>query len=202
MLGIIALSYLLEDLAIVTAAGIATQGLILPQYALLAIFIGIATGDLGLYYLGKSGRYFRGVRYKALTNKYFRSLRTKLRQNAFSSLFVIRFIPGLRTVGFTLSGFFAIPLPTFLFAVIFIPGLRTVGFTLSGFFAIPLPTFLFAVISATAIWTGIVFSAIYYLGTSAWLQASEYQWIVIPCAIALLFIGNRLMNKTYSRGLS
>ncbi|MEZ8343919.1 DedA family protein [Vibrio cyclitrophicus] len=174
MLGIIALSYLLEDLAIVTAAGIATQGLILPQYALLAIFIGIATGDLGLYYLGKSGRYFRGVRYKALTNKYFRMLRTKLRQNAFSSLFVIRFIPGLRTVGFTLSGFFAIPLPTFLFAVI----------------------------SATALWTGIVFSTIYYLGTSAWLQASEYQWIVIPCAIALLFIGNRLMNKTYSRGLS
>lgn len=60
MLGIIALSYLLEDLAIVSAAGLATQGLIPPQYALLAIFIGIATGDLGLYYLGKSGRYFRG----------------------------------------------------------------------------------------------------------------------------------------------
>lgn len=174
MLGVIALSYLLEDLAIVTAAGLATQGLISPQYALLAIFIGITTGDLGLYYLGKSGHYFRGVRYKALTNKYFRSLHTKLRQNAFSSLFVIRFIPGLRTVGFTLSGFFAIPMSTFLFAVI----------------------------SATAIWSGIVFSAIYYLGTSTWLQASEYQWIITSCAIALLFIGNRLVNRTYSRGLS
>ena len=174
MLGVIALSYLLEDLAIVTAAGLATQGLISPQYALLAIFIGITTGDLGLYYLGKSGHYFRGVRYKALTNKYFRSLHTKLRQNAFSSLFVIRFIPGLRTVGFTLSGFFAIPMSTFLFAVI----------------------------SATAIWSGIVFSAIYYLGTSTWLQASEYQWVITSCAIALLFIGNRLVNRTYSRGLS
>tara|TARA_Y100001960_G_scaffold73825_1_gene78532 strand:- start:188 stop:712 length:525 start_codon:yes stop_codon:yes gene_type:complete len=174
MLGIIALSYLLEDLAIVTAAGLATQALIPPQYALLTIFIGIATGDLGLYYLGKSGRYFRGVRYKALTNRHFRVLRTKLRKNAFSSLFVIRFIPGLRTVGFTLSGFFAIPLPTFLLAVI----------------------------SATALWTGVVFSAIYYLGTSAWLQASEYQWVIIPCAITLLLVGNRLMNKTYSRGLS
>lgn len=94
MLGIIALSYLLEDLAIVTAAGLATQGLILPQYALLAIFIGIATGDLGLYYLGKSGRYFRGVRYKALTNRYFRALRTKLRQNAFSSLLSSALFPG------------------------------------------------------------------------------------------------------------
>ena len=36
MLGIVALSYLLEDLAIVTAAGLATQELMLPQYALLA----------------------------------------------------------------------------------------------------------------------------------------------------------------------
>lgn len=174
MLGIIALSYLLEDLAIVTAAGLATQAIISPQYALLAIFIGITTGDLGLYYLGKSGRYFRGVRYRALTNRYFRALRTRLRQNAFSSLFIIRFVPGLRTIGFTLSGFFVIPLSTFLFAVI----------------------------SATALWTGIVFSTIYYLGTSAWLQASEYQWIVIPCAIALLFFSNRLINRTYSRGLS
>ena len=174
MLGITALSYLLEDLAIVSAAGLATQGLLPAQYALLAIFIGIATGDLGLYYLGKSGRYFRGVRYRALTNRYFRTLRTKLHHNSFSSLFIIRFIPGLRTVGFTLSGFFVIPLPIFLLAVI----------------------------SATALWTGVVFSTIYYLGTSAWLQASEYQWVVIPCAIALLFISNRLMNKTYSRGLS
>lgn len=174
MLGIIALSYLLEDLAIVSAAGLATQGLLPAQYALLAIFIGIATGDLGLYYLGKSGRYFRGVRYRALTNRYFRTLRAKLRHNSFSSLFIIRFVPGLRTVGFTLSGFFVIPISIFLLAVI----------------------------SATALWTGVVFSTIYYLGTSAWLQASEYQWVVIPCAIALLFISNRLMNKTYSRGLS
>lgn len=174
MLGIIALSYLLEDLAIVSAAGLATQGLLPAQYALLAIFIGIATGDLGLYYLGKSGRYFRGVRYRALTNRYFRTLRAKLRHNSFSSLFIIRFVPGLRTVGFTLSGFFVIPISIFLLAVI----------------------------SATALWTGVVFSTIYYLGTSAWLQSSEYQWVVIPCAIALLFISNRLMNKTYSRGLS
>ncbi|MGB1321141.1 MAG: DedA family protein [Vibrio gallaecicus] len=174
MVGIIALSYLLEDLAIVTAAGLAVEQFIPASYALFAIFIGIATGDLGLYYLGKSGRYFRGVRYKALTNKYFKALRTKLHRNAFLNLFIIRFVPGLRTVGFTLSGFFSVPLPLFLISVI----------------------------SATALWTGIVFTAIYYLGTSAWLQASEYQWIIIPCAIALLFVGNRLMNKTYARGLS
>ncbi|MGF1752526.1 DedA family protein [Vibrio makurazakiensis] len=171
MVGIIALSYLLEDVAIVAAAGLALEGLLSPSLALVAIFIGIATGDLGLYYLGRSGRYFRGIRYKALTNRNFRSLRTKLRKNAFISLFVIRFIPGLRTVGFTLSGFFTIPLPIFLSAVI----------------------------GATALWTGLVFSTIYYLGNAAWLQASQYQWVIIPCAILLLYGANKLINKSYSR---
>ena len=51
MLGIIALSYLLEDLAIVTAAGLATQALIPPQYALLAIFIGCGSFESTRYVL-------------------------------------------------------------------------------------------------------------------------------------------------------
>lgn len=174
MLAIIALSYLLEDLAIVTAAGLAVQKVMPPELALLAIFIGIATGDLALYYLGHSGRYFRGVRYKALTNRHFRALHHRLHKNAFMNLFIIRFIPGLRTVGFTLSGFFSVSIPVFLAAVL----------------------------SATAIWTCLVFSIIYYLGSSAWLQATQYQWAVIPCAVLLLITANRLLNRTYSRGLS
>lgn len=41
-LGIVVLSYLLEDVAIVTAAGLASQQLTPMPFALLAIFIGIA----------------------------------------------------------------------------------------------------------------------------------------------------------------
>ncbi|MBW3697432.1 DedA family protein [Vibrio sp. T187] len=172
--GVILLSYLLEDLAIVSAAGLASQELMPPSLALLAIFVGIATGDLGLYYLGKYCQHFRGIRYRALTNRHFKSIRRKLHQQAFLNLFIIRFIPGLRTVGFTLSGFFSIPLKLFMSAVIL----------------------------ATALWTCLVFSTIYYLGTSAWVQASEYQWMLIPAAILLLFSTNKLLNHTYSRGLS
>ena len=172
--GIILLSYLLEDLAIVAAATLAAQGTMMPSIALLAIFVGIATGDIGLYCLGRYGRKIRYLRYKALTNRYFKILRVRLHQQAFLNLFVIRFIPGLRTVGFTMSGFFSIPLSLFLLAVM----------------------------SATAIWVVLIFFVIYYLGSQAWLQAAQYQWLLIPISIGVLFVVNRILNKSFSKGFS
>mgnify|MGYP000421307412 CR=1 FL=1 len=173
-IGVILLSYLLEDLAIITAAGLASQELMSPPLALTSIFVGIASGDLGLYYLGKYCQYFRVIRLKALTNRHFRSLRNKLRQRAFLNLFIIRFIPGVRTIGFTLSGFFLVPIPLFLTAVL----------------------------SATAVWTCVVFSTFYYVGSSTWLQGSAHQWVLIPAAVLLLLITNKLLNKSFSRGMS
>ncbi|MCL9783311.1 DedA family protein [Vibrio sp. S4M6] len=172
--GVILLSYLLEDLAIITAATLATQGLMSVPVALVAIFIGIATGDLALYYLGKYCQHFRGIKYRALTNQYFRVLRKKFRQNAFLNIFIIRFVPGLRSVGFTLSGFFSIPLTTFILAVLF----------------------------ATSLWTLLVFSTIYYLGMTSWIQSSQYHWMIIPIALFVLFVVNRVVNKSFARGYS
>ncbi|MEO9654066.1 DedA family protein [Marinomonas sp.] len=174
MLGIILLSYLLEDLAIVTAAALATQDLMLPSLALLAIFIGIASGDLGLYALGRYGQNVRWLRYRALTNRHFKVVSQKLHHRAFWNLFIIRFVPGLRTIGFTLSGFFSIPVGLFLSAVL----------------------------CATSLWTGAVFAIIYYLGASVWSQTSQYQWLIIPIALGVLFLVNRLVNHSMSRGLS
>ncbi|MEP3350406.1 MAG: DedA family protein [Marinomonas sp.] len=172
--GIILLSYFLEDLAIVTAGTLAAQGSIMPTTALLAVFVGIATGDFLLYCLGRYGRKVRFLRYKALTNPSFKKLRARFHHNAFLNLFIIRFIPGLRSVGFTLSGFFSIPLFVFFCAVV----------------------------SATAIWTAAIFYVIYYLGSQAWLQTTQYQWVLIPVAVAVFFIVNRLINKSFTKGLS
>lgn len=172
--GIILLSYLLEDLAIVTAGTLAAQGAVSPSVALFAIFLGIASGDLGLYVLGRYGRKVRFLRYKALTNPHFKALRARLHKGAFVNLFIIRFVPGLRSVGFTLSGFFAIPLWLFLCAVIL----------------------------ATSIWTVVIFSIIYSLGSQAWLQASQYQWMLIPIGIGILFVVNRVINKSLFKGRS
>lgn len=173
-IGVILLSYLLEDVAIVTAATLALQNLMPPSLALLAIFVGIVSGDLGLYYLGQVAQRVRPLRYQALTNKHFRTVRRKLHHHAFLNLFIIRFVPGLRTVGFTLSGFFSIPLTLFLCSVL----------------------------TATALWTLIVFSTLYYLGSQVWQQPSHYQWIIIPITIGLLMLTNRFLNKSFSKGLS
>ena len=172
--GIVLLSYLLEDLAIATAATLSAQGSLPPTLALSAIFIGIVSGDLGLYILGGYARKIRWLRYRALTNTSFKLVKRKLQQRAFFNLFVIRFIPGLRTIGFTLSGFLAIPLPLFLTAVLL----------------------------ASSIWTVLVFSLIYFLGSSVFMSLSEFKWGLIPVAFALLFFTNRFLNKAFTRGLS
>ncbi|WP_392386699.1 DedA family protein [Marinomonas primoryensis] len=172
--GIVLLSYLLEDLAIATAAILSAQGSLPPSLALLAIFIGIVTGDLGLYILGSYTRKIRWLRYRALTNVSYKRVKRNLQQRAFLNLFIIRFIPGLRTIGFTLSGFLPVPLPLFLSAVLL----------------------------ASSIWTLLVFTLIYLLGSNVLMLLSEFKWGLIPVAFALLFFINRFLNKSFSRGLS
>ncbi|MGO2232620.1 hypothetical protein B6N13_09040 [Marinomonas sp. UCMA 3892] len=172
--GIVLLSYLLEDLAIATAATLSANGDLLPSLALMSIFIGIATGDLGLYVLGRYAQKVRWLRYRALTNTSFKVIRQKLTQRAFANLFLIRFIPGLRTIGFTLSGFLAIPLPVFFSAVLL----------------------------ATSIWTLLVFTLIYQVGSHVFMSLSELKWLLIPVAFGLLFLMNRFLNKSFTRGMS
>lgn len=172
--GIVLLSYLLEDLAIATAATLSANGDLLPSLALMSIFIGIATGDLGLYVLGRYARKVRWLRYRALSNSSFKVIRQKLTQRAFANLFLIRFIPGLRTIGFTLSGFLAIPLPVFFSAVLL----------------------------ATSIWTLLVFTLIYQVGSHVFMSLSELKWLLIPVAFGLLFLMNRFLNKSFTRGMS
>ncbi|QUX95068.1 hypothetical protein C0J08_06395 [Marinomonas sp. CT5] len=172
--GIVLLSYLLEDLAIATAATLSANGDLLPSLALMSIFIGIATGDLGLYVLGRYTRKVRWLRYRALSNSSFKVIRQKLTQRAFANLFLIRFIPGLRTIGFTLSGFLAISLPVFFSAVLL----------------------------ATSIWTLLVFTLIYQVGSHVFMSLSELKWLLIPVAFGLLFLMNRFLNKSFTRGMS
>ncbi len=81
-----------------------------------------------------------------------------------------------------------------LFTIRFIPGLRTVGYTLSGYVALPLRLFTAAVLMATALWTVVVFFAIYQLGSQAWFQASEYRWWWLCLLVVLLLVFNRVFS--------
>lgn len=173
-IGIILLSYLLEDLAIVTAASLSAQGTISPSLGLFAAFIGIATGDAALYLLGRASTRSRVFRYKTLTHPHLRYLRKKLKSNPMLNLFIIRFIPGLRTIGFTLSGVFNIKITRFFIAVML----------------------------ATSLWTAIVFPTVYFLGNSAWVKASENQWLLIPIMTLILFAVNRFAKRSLSKELT
>ncbi|WP_333909667.1 DedA family protein [Vibrio sp. SCSIO 43137] len=166
-ISIILLSYLLEDLAIVTAALLAADNAISPSLSLLAIFIGIATGDIGLYALGMLAARWRALRYRLLTNRGMKLVRHRLKNNTMLNIAIIRFIPGLRTIGFTLSG---------LFRVSFVQ-------------------YMTSVMVATAIWTAIIFFLVYQLGSVEWLQDNEWKWVIAPCALFALWKINRHSSK-------
>ncbi|MDF2184735.1 DedA family protein [Grimontia hollisae] len=160
---VILLSYLLEDLAIITASVAAAQGVMPVSLAFGAIFVGIATGDIGLYSLGLWARRWRTLRGGLLTQPSVRVIRRKLRAHAFGNLFLIRFVPGLRFVGFCLSGFFRVGLKPFLSAVLM----------------------------ATALWTVLIFTLVYQLGGIGWVN-HHLNWGLIPIAVLLLIAVNRV----------
>jgi len=174
-IAIILMSYLLEDVALVAAAVLAANGSLPLQFAIFAVVVGIATGDLALYYLGAWSSHWRGFRYAILTNKRMRSVRRRLQRNTTTNIFIIRFIPGIRTLGYALCGIFRVH---------------------------PLQ-FLTAVLAATAVWTSVVFTMVYQLGSQTWVQASAYKWWLIPIAGLILVISNctvkrRLLHPSYS----
>lgn len=170
-LGVVLLSYLLEDLAIVTAATLAVEQVMPTPLALLAIFTGIATGDIGLYWLGKLAQKVRFFRYRLLRYQRARRVRRTLHHKAFITLFIVRFIPGLRTVGFTLGGFLDVPKMKFLIAVL----------------------------SATSLWTALIFGSFFQLGSMQWLQQHQINTLLIPIGLVVMLLLNNLISKTLLR---
>ncbi len=171
-IGLIILSYILEDLALVTAATLATEGIAPVHIALLAVFIGITSGDVLMYLFGKLSNKIKYLRYRAFRNKNFKSLSKRFHRHAFLSIFLLRFIPGLRSIGYTISGFVEIK------PIIFI---------------IP-------VVLASAIWTTSVFFAIYYVGTAIIVHFGWMKWLLVPVIVAIFlifFISNKLISKKF-----
>ncbi len=164
-LALILISYLLEDLAIVSGALLAAEGSIPLELSLLAVFIGIASGDFGLYALGAFARRWRRLKGSLLLRKQVRLLRRQLKQNTFNNIFLIRFLPGARSLGYTLCGFFQVPLWSFGMAV-----------------------FL-----ATGLWTALVFFSVYQLGASEWLSGWS-KWVLVPVVLIALAYSNKLVS--------
>ena len=151
-------TFILEDAATVLAAMQADNGKLSTLLALIALYVGIMLGDLGLYGLGwLAARVPMVARY--LPPQRTDGIRSWLRGRVFRAVLVSRFLPGMR-------------LPTY---------------TTCGFVGADLRQFSLAVVTATLCWTSLLFCAslrigqvlIDHFGAWRWAGAAGFAVFVI-----------------------
>lgn len=148
-----------EDATTVVVGVLAADGLISIPVAALALYSGICVGDLALYTLGAYARtHPRFAHY--IDHDFTAPFRSWLFEHSAFKVFVAHFVPGLRFTTYAASGFFRLPLSTYL-PMAFVGGvtLMTALFTLSYWFG-----------SFTSKWVG------------------EMRWGVAGVVLILLFI--------------
>jgi membrane protein DedA with SNARE-associated domain len=159
-LGILAATFVLEDVASVAAALLAAAGVIAPGLALAALFAGIVLGDLGLYGLGRLATRNPFAR-RILRRQGLIQARGWMDSRLFASVFGARFVPGAR-------------LPTY---------------TASGFLGLSFLRFALAAVIASVIWTSGLFAVIYSFGALVWQELGPWRWAaaaaLLSCAIVL-----------------
>lgn len=153
-------TFILEDLAIATAAVLCVQGYLGIPAALVALFMGIVLGDLGLYYLGRLARQFdwarRFLQWRGVSNT-----ASWLEKNQFSTLFTSRFVPGMR-------------LPVY---------------TLAGLCHLSMKRFLLIIVGANTLWVPFLFSLIVLLGEVVFAHFQQWRWVLwllIPLCVFVL----------------
>ena len=173
MLGIIIISYVLEDAAIVSAALLSIDSSLSYTSGLIAVFVGIASGDLILYYIGASSHKIPWA-HKKLNSKKGQAIQQRVNQKAFLSIFLIRFIPGLRGIGYLACGALKVNVITFSLSILF----------------------------ASTIWCGLIYSAIYWLGDALWLTDSPWRWALAPVLLLIFWSANKSINRSLNKEAS
>ncbi len=164
-LSIIIGTYILEDAAIVTAALLSADGLIAPELAFIALFIGIFTGDVGLYALGFMFRKWP-VLIRWMNAEKIDQASSWLNQRMTVTILLVRIVPGLR-------------LPTY---------------TACGFLRLSLIRFCVLVFIASLIWTAMLFFGFYLFGDMFWSELSHWKWLLLPLIILLIMYGHRKLT--------
>lgn len=158
---VILATFILEDAATIFAAMAVADGRLSTAVALIALYIGIVLGDLGLYGLGRvAARIPRLVR--LIPPARGEVVRAWLSGRVFRVVLVSRFLPGLR-------------LPTY---------------TTCGFLGADLRRFLLAALVATSIWTTMLFALSLHLGHFLIEHYGAWRWVGAGgLALALIVIG-------------
>ena len=161
-LAIIGFSWIWEDAAVFLAALLALDNQIPILAAAFAAFVGITSGDLALYLLGRVGYRWRWLRRWALASPKARVLRKRFRRRITANIFLIRFVPGLRTLGFTLCGLWRVPVVRFALVMA----------------------------ASGVIWVGFVFILINVAGMSDLVRETRWKWTLMAGAVVLLLANN------------
>ena len=159
---IILATYLLEDAAIISAALLTADGAIASELAFFALFVGIFSGDLGLYGLGKVLGKWQWLVNRVNTEK-VKEAGVWLEKRMISTILLVRVIPGLR-------------LPTYLAC---------------GYFELSFLGFFLLVALASLLWTGAIFYSVYWFGSMFWAELSEWKWLFLPAIVGLFLIIHR-----------
>jgi membrane protein DedA with SNARE-associated domain len=120
-------SFLLEDVAIAAAAGLATHGDVTWLWAFAWVFAGIALGDLGLYAAGLGARRIGWLQRKFIGTARHNIIKHRLENNLSTGVLLARVIPGLRLVTYTLCGFSRVSFGAFAFWVALAVALWTIA---------------------------------------------------------------------------
>ncbi len=164
---IVIATFILEDPTTILVGILASEGVISILTALVALYVGIVLGDLGLYGLGSLARTHPTLG-KYVEHERVTPIKSWFEKRYALTIFTVRFVPGLR-------------LPTY---------------TASGFFRMPILPFLVTAIGATLVWTTVLFSAAYWFGnlTNEWV--GWVRWPIAGIFLLILFFVGRhnIMN--------
>ncbi len=162
-------TFALEDAATIAAGLLASQTLISPNAALIAVLLGTILGDLALYAIG---RWFKST---ALAARLCRSISGdvsgRLRHHGLYAVIAARFLPGTR-------------LPTF---------------TAAGILRLPFAAFCIALIGPALIWTPALFYAGSKAGQSMLTQLTPLTIFGAASLLVLAAFAPRLIMRTLNR---
>ena len=154
-------TFILEDAATAAAAMSVQDGHVAMPVALVALYLGIVLGDIGLYGLGRLAASFSWARRLIPPQRQDQSKRW-LERHVFKVVFISRFIPGAR-------------LPTY---------------TACGFLGANFTQFTLAAIGATLIWTSALFAVSLKVGKLLIDHLGEWRWVgIVVFIVAIVLIG-------------
>ncbi|MEO0410694.1 MAG: VTT domain-containing protein [Pseudomonadota bacterium] len=165
-LAVVVATFILEDVAIVATALLASTDMMAPSAGLIALLVGIVLGDLGLFGIGYGAARLPMLR-KYVDTRAAQRIRRIGTNRPFSLVFTTRFVPGMR-------------LPTY----------TSLGYVGASFWK-----FLQAVLFAVGVWTVSVYSAVFFLGQSVLADLGPWKYAAIGLALAAVFLIERSLAK-------